>query len=108
MKKMNLSQPYFNMVKNGKKTVEIRLYDDKRKQLKIGDKIKFSNNEIDKSFFKKIKDIKIFESFRKAITQTRLKNCMPNINRIDDADTTKCIQIYTSSKIRNIYINTNI
>ena len=88
---MNLSQPYFDMVKNGKKTVEIRLYDEKRRKLKIGDKIKFSNNETSETFVKEIKNIKLFESFRKAIEKTRLKNCMPNISRIDDA-----VKIYHS------------
>jgi hypothetical protein len=29
-------------------------------------------------------------------------------NSNDNTDTTKCIQIYTSSKIKNIHINTNI
>ena len=40
--KMQLNESPFNKIKNGTKTVEFRLYDDKRKQIKVGDKIEFS------------------------------------------------------------------
>ena len=40
--KMKLNESPFNRIKNGTKTVEFRLYDDKRKQIKVGDKIEFS------------------------------------------------------------------
>lgn len=40
--KMKLQESPFERIKNGSKTVEFRLYDEKRKQIKIGDKIEFS------------------------------------------------------------------
>ena len=40
--KMKLNESPFDKIKNGTKTVEFRLYDDKRKQIKVGDKIEFS------------------------------------------------------------------
>lgn len=40
--KMKLNKTPFEMIKNGTKTIEFRLYDEKRKQIKIGDKIEFS------------------------------------------------------------------
>lgn len=39
---MKLKESPFKRIKNGTKTVEFRLYDEKRKQIKIGDKIEFS------------------------------------------------------------------
>lgn len=39
---MKLNESPFDRIKNGTKTVEFRLYDDKRKQIKVGDKIEFS------------------------------------------------------------------
>lgn len=39
--KMKLLEDPFNRIKDGSKTVEFRLYDEKRKQIKIGDKIEF-------------------------------------------------------------------
>ena len=40
--KMKLKESPFERIKNGTKTIEFRLYDEKRKQIKIGDKIEFS------------------------------------------------------------------
>lgn len=40
--KMKLNKSPFEMIKNGTKTIEFRLYDEKRQGVKIGDKIEFS------------------------------------------------------------------
>lgn len=40
--KMKLKESPFERIKNGTKTVEFRLYDEKRRKIKIGDKIEFS------------------------------------------------------------------
>ena len=45
---MKLDPKYFDFMKNGTKRVELRLYDDKRKNIKIGDEI----------VFKKLPDLK--------------------------------------------------
>ena len=42
---MTLKQPYFDLIKAGKKTIELRLYDDKRKKIKVGDTIRFQNGD---------------------------------------------------------------
>lgn len=39
---MKLKESPFERIKNGTKTIEFRLYDEKRKKVKIGDKIEFS------------------------------------------------------------------
>ena len=40
--KMKLNESPFNRMKNGTKTIEFRLFDEKRQQIKVGDKIEFS------------------------------------------------------------------
>ena len=40
--KMKLNESPFERMKNGTKTIEFRLYDEKRKQIKVGDQIEFS------------------------------------------------------------------
>ena len=40
---MKLNNEPFNLIKNGTKTVELRLNDEKRKLLNIGDEIEFTN-----------------------------------------------------------------
>ena len=39
---MKLNDDPFERIKNGTKTIEFRLYDEKRRKVKIGDKIEFS------------------------------------------------------------------
>jgi len=39
---MSLLEAPFELIKSGKKTVEIRLFDEKRQKLKVGDVIEFS------------------------------------------------------------------
>ena len=39
---MKLQQSPFEKIKNGTKTIELRLYDEKRQKLEIGDEIEFS------------------------------------------------------------------
>ena len=38
---MTLQPPFFSKIEEGSKTIEVRLYDEKRKQVKVGDKIVF-------------------------------------------------------------------
>ena len=40
--KMKLNKSPFERIKNGTKTIEFRLFDEKRQQIKVGDKIEFS------------------------------------------------------------------
>lgn len=44
MHKLNVQEKYYNLLKSGQKTIELRLYDDKRKAIKVGDTIEFTNN----------------------------------------------------------------
>ena len=46
--KMNLQPKYFDFIKNGSKRIELRLYDEKRSQIQLGDIIEFSKSENDK------------------------------------------------------------
>lgn len=42
---MNLRPKPFGMIKDGRKTIELRLYDEKRRQIVVGDTIQFMNTE---------------------------------------------------------------
>lgn len=45
MHNMKLQEAPFNLIKSGEKTIELRLLDEKRKQIKIGDLIRFYHND---------------------------------------------------------------
>lgn len=42
---MRLQEEYFNRIKNGTKTIEFRLNDEKRNKIQVGDLIEFTNLE---------------------------------------------------------------
>lgn len=42
---MNLQTRYFNYIKSGTKRIELRLNDEKRRQLQLGDTLVFTNPE---------------------------------------------------------------
>ncbi len=45
---MNLQPKYFDFIKNGTKRIELRLYDEKRSKIQLGDVIEFSKSENNK------------------------------------------------------------
>lgn len=42
---LNLQKTHFDNIKSGKKTVEVRLYDEKRQVLQVWDKLMFRSSE---------------------------------------------------------------
>ena len=61
---MKLQETPFEKIGSGQKTVEMRLYDEKRRMLNVGDKIVFSKQgEEDKKIKVKITKINTFKSF---------------------------------------------
>lgn len=71
--KMKLKENPFERIKNGTKTVEFRLYDEKRRQIKIGDRIEFSKlpdlkEKIVVEVLDLYKDVSFEELFEKVFT----------------------------------------
>ena len=61
---MKLQQKYYDFIKNGTKRIEIRLFDEKRQQIKIGDTIKFlKEDNQDESFEVKVIGLLRYNSF---------------------------------------------
>ena len=61
---MQLKPSPFGMIKNGTKTIELRLYDDKRKKIRPGDSIIFVNTEDNSLTLKtEVIELYVFDSF---------------------------------------------
>lgn len=61
---MKLQPGPFNKIKSGQKIIESRLYDDKRRQIHIGDTITFSRNpDLKESISVKVVGLLIYISF---------------------------------------------
>ena len=64
--KMKLQEDPFERIKNGTKTVEFRLYDEKRQTIQIGDEIEFSKlPELQEKLLVKVIDLYKEKSFEK-------------------------------------------
>jgi ASC-1-like (ASCH) protein len=60
---MRLDDGPFNKVKNGTKTIEMRLYDEKRKKVKPGDEIIFTNRASGDTVKVEVTDICTYNNF---------------------------------------------
>lgn len=62
---MKLQPNYYNYILNGTKRIEIRLYDEKRQLIKIGDTIKFLKEpELNQSINAKVIGLLRYNSFK--------------------------------------------
>lgn len=61
---LKLQPKYYNFILNGTKRIEIRLYDEKRQKIKVGDTIKFLKEpELKESFKVKVVELLRYDSF---------------------------------------------
>ena len=63
MHKMNLNNGPFESIKNGTKTIELRLNDEKRKLLRVNDKIEFTNRETGEKLLVEVIKLHHYSSF---------------------------------------------
>lgn len=60
---MKLQRKPFNSIKSGVKTIEMRLYDEKRRLINVGDIIEFTNRETDEKLNVSVVKLHIFKNF---------------------------------------------
>lgn len=73
--KMKLKESPFERIKNGTKTVEFRLYDEKRKQINVGDKIEFSKlPDLQEKLVVEVLDLYHENTFKELFEKLNTKN----------------------------------
>lgn len=73
---MKLNDEPFRKIKSGSKTIELRLYDEKRRSLKLGDYIIFSRvSNPDDKIAVKVKGLYRSNSFRELFEDITLEKC---------------------------------
>lgn len=60
---MKLKLQPFLMVKSGKKTVELRLFDEKRSKLNVGDRVAFTCMQTGETVLCAVKNLRTFPNF---------------------------------------------
>lgn len=68
MHEMKLQPKYYDFILNGTKRIEIRLFDEKRQQIKLGDTIKFLKEPLlEESFNTKVIELLRYNNFEDMI-----------------------------------------
>ena len=73
---MNLHPAPFAMIRSGEKTIELRLYDEKRQTIAVGDAIRFNNTGVEGgTLLTKVTALHRFDSFEELYRQLPLLKC---------------------------------
>ncbi len=92
---MKLFSKPFAMIKSGEKTIELRLFDEKRQQIKAGDAIVFTNTETGETLIKSVVKLYRFNSFEELYEKLPLLQCGYTVGNIGKADPSDMNQYYT-------------
>lgn len=87
--KVHVSLPWFNLIREGKKTVEGRPNRKDFAQMKIGDQIEFSNKELNENFMAEITNVTNHKTFEEMIKSNGIDNVLPGIRNLDEG-----VQVY--------------
>ena len=82
---MQLQPSPFEMIKEGTKTIELRLFDEKRQKIRIGDTIAFTNTETKEILEVKVLELYVFDSFEALYSRLPLLECGYTKDDIDTA-----------------------
>ena len=98
---MKLNPAPFEMIKSGKKTIELRLHDEKRQKIKVGDEIIFTNTVNGETLNRAVKDIYKFESFYELYKSLPLLKCGYTEDDIDNASPFDMEKYYSIDEQKN-------
>ena len=82
---MQLQPAPFEMIRNGTKTIELRLFDEKRKKIRTGDTILFTNTASKETIRVKVLELLVFDSFETLYNQLPLLDCGYTEDDVDTA-----------------------
>lgn len=94
---MNLQQSPFDKIKQGTKTVEMRLFDERRKPIKVGDEICFTCEQTGEKLLCKVTAVDVFSDFAElyeSFDKTQLGYANDEMSNPDDM-----LQYYTQQNV---------
>ena len=95
---MKLHSSPFEMIKSGVKTIELRLYDEKRQQIKVGDTIVFTNTATGETLSAKVKNLHRFASFAELYQNLPLLHCGYTEEDIETAHPDDMLAYYSAEE----------
>lgn len=96
---MRLHNGPFEKIKSGTKTIEMRLNDEKRQLIKVGDLIKFVNRVTEEELTTLVKGLYYYESFDELYKHFDKVSIGYDLE--DDADPNDMSQYYSNEDIEN-------
>ena len=98
--KMKLNSTPFEMIKSGEKTIELRLFDEKRQKIKVGDKIVFTDNTTSKTLNTTVVKLHRFNTFNELYKSLPLLKCGYTSENVDKATPSDMEQYYSVEEQR--------
>ncbi len=98
--KMKLNSAPFEMIKCGEKTIELRLFDEKRQQVKVGDNIIFTNTSTGETLNTTVTKLHRFNTFNELYKSLPLLKCGYTTENVDKATPSDMEQYYSVEEQR--------
>ncbi|MBE6789106.1 MAG: 23S rRNA (uracil(1939)-C(5))-methyltransferase RlmD [Ruminococcaceae bacterium] len=95
---MKLHSSPFEMIKSGQKTIELRLFDEKRRQIKTGDKIVFTNTATGETLSATVVKMHRFDSFEELYKKLPLLKCGYTTEDVDKAHPADMERYYSATE----------
>ena len=97
---MKLNPAPFDMIKNGQKTIELRLFDEKRQQIKTGDRIVFTSTATGEELSTTVIKLHRFDSFEELYKALPLLQCGYTAENVDKAKASDMERYYSAEEQR--------
>ena len=98
MHEMRLHASPFEKIKNGTKTIELRLFDENRQKIKEGDVIVFTNTADGERITVTVKKLHLFISFEELYKTLPLLQCGYTAEDVDTAHPSDMEQYYSAEE----------
>ena len=95
---MNLASEPFEQIKSGAKTIELRLYDEKRQNVSEGDNIIFTNLTDKRQVSARVLNLHIFDNFKELYNNLPLSKCGYAEHELDTASPDDMLAYYQKAK----------
>lgn len=95
---MNLDDGPFKQIASGNKTIEMRLNDERRQCLKVGDFVTFTDNESGEKLIAKVVDLHKFADFDELYKTLDLTKCGYTVEQLPSASPRDMLRYYPAEK----------
>lgn len=95
---MNLKAQPYTMIASGRKTIELRLLDEKRRLIKVGDTLVFKNTMTFDTLSCVVRELHIFDSFEELYAALPLDKCGYLTEELETASAKDMEEYYPAEK----------